>query len=122
MGWFVDLLLVWFLLSLSYLLCSFPHPPFLYSSSSSFTSPPETHLSYYFLTIDINTALGAVGLPAYAFKGVYEEIKGKHLRYSLHAKGDKEWERMGREEREDVIGKWDVLVRGRSGSKSRRYA
>lgn len=61
-------------------------------------------------------AAGAIGLPAYAFKGIYEEVQNARglgtdalLKKKLLEKGQEEWECCSREEREAVLGRWFEL-------------
>jgi hypothetical protein len=56
---------------------------------------------------------GAVGLPAYAFKGIYEELHksrgpnvDRHVVDLLAARGEEEWEASGLEERNKVLMRW----------------
>lgn len=58
-------------------------------------------------------AAGAVGLPAYAFKGLYEEIQSKRglstedsIRRELVKEGQEEWEICTVGERAEVLGRW----------------
>jgi hypothetical protein len=58
-------------------------------------------------------AAGAVGVPAYAFKGIYEEIQSARglspedqLKAKQVAQGQKEWEMCTVDERADILGKW----------------
>ncbi|KAF4619053.1 hypothetical protein G7Y89_g14794 [Cudoniella acicularis] len=58
-------------------------------------------------------AAGAIGLPAYAFKGVYEEIQkargvsgNEQLRADQVAKGREEWEACTEDERDAILGMW----------------
>ena len=58
--------------------------------------------------------IGAVGPPAYALKGVYEEVSRKHLRYSLITEGEKqltEWDKKGVENKLVVLAQWKALER-----------
>jgi hypothetical protein len=57
--------------------------------------------------------LGAIGLPAYAFKGVYEEVHKKrgfnmekHMEAALITQGQEEWEVSSPEERDEVVRRW----------------
>jgi hypothetical protein len=59
---------------------------------------------------------GAVGLPAYAFKGVYEEIStlvggsdDDKARAERIKQGNEEWEMCTREERQAILGMWDAF-------------
>ncbi|TVY42041.1 Vacuolar protein sorting-associated protein [Lachnellula subtilissima] len=56
---------------------------------------------------------GVVGLPAYAFKGIYEEVHKSrsnnvdgHVIDLLLAKGEEEWKTCGVEERSNVLSRW----------------
>ncbi|KAL2063107.1 hypothetical protein VTL71DRAFT_6179 [Oculimacula yallundae] len=57
-------------------------------------------------------AAGAVGLAAYPFKGIYEEVKNKrddHLRATLLADGKRESLQWGEEQRSTIVSRWYTL-------------
>jgi hypothetical protein len=58
-------------------------------------------------------AAGAVGVPAYAFKGIYEEVQSMRgmstedqLRTKQLKQGQDEWEMCTEDERASILGKW----------------
>ena len=83
------------------------------ASLQQVTTPPQPKLIIRMPLTNKSIYQGAVGLPAYAFKGVYEEIHKKqgfsmenHMTAAQAAQGQQEWEVSTEEERNKIVRRW----------------
>jgi hypothetical protein len=83
------------------------------ASLQQVTTSPLSKLIVQMPLTDKHLYQGAVGLPAYAFKGVYEEVHKKrgfsmenHMAAAQAAQGQQQWEVSTEEERNKIVKRW----------------
>lgn len=73
-------------------------------------------------------AAGAIGLPAYTFKGIYEEIQKKrgfnvdeHVVAAMMSRGEEDWKMSTEEERNVILQRWEKAKEGENNSRVFKY-